>query len=106
MADGAQNDIPTAELAEFCERHHIRKLSLFGSVVRDDFGPNSDIDVLVEFDSEHVPGLIGLAGLEIELEQLFGRPVDLLTPGFFRPAVRQSVLEEAIVQYVAGCALT
>jgi predicted nucleotidyltransferase len=53
----------------------------------------------VEFDAEHVPGLIGLAGLELELSELLGRKVDLNTPGSFRPAVRQRILAEAVVQY-------
>ena len=84
---------------EFCRRHHIRRLALFGSVLREDFRPDSDVDILVEFDAEHVPGLIGLAGLELELSELLGRKVDLNTPGSFRPAVRQRILAEAVVQY-------
>jgi len=83
----------------FCRRHHIRRLALFGSVLREDFRPDSDVDILVEFDAEHVPGLIGLAGLELELSELLGRKVDLNTPGSFRPAVRQRILAEAVVQY-------
>jgi predicted nucleotidyltransferase len=93
-------EIPRLLLADFCRQHHIRKLALFGSVLRDDFGPESDIDVLVEFEPDHVPGLIGLAGLELQLSEIFGgRPVDLNTPGFFRPELRQKILQEAVVQY-------
>lgn len=102
MAEVAHIDVSPSALTKFCERHHIRRRSFFGSVVRDDFGPESDIDVLVEFDPAHIPGFIGLAGLELELQQLLGRPVDLLTPGFFRPEIRQAVIEEAIVQYDEG----
>ena len=92
--------MPEAELQQFCRRNHIRKLALFGSVLRDDFGPNSDVDVLVEFEPEHVPGLIGLAGMELALSQLLGgRKVDLNTPGFFNPALRKHIMEEAVVQY-------
>lgn len=95
-------DIPRSALQEFCKKHHIRRLLLFGSVLREDFGPESDIDVLVEFDPHHVPGLIGLAGMELELSRLFGgRKVDLNTPGFFRPELRARILEEARVQYDA-----
>jgi uncharacterized protein len=92
-------DVPASRLEEFCRRHSIRRLSFFGSVVRDDFNPQSDVDVLVEFDPAHVPGLMSLAGFELELEQILGRRVDLLTPGFFRPSVRRAVLEESVVLY-------
>ncbi|MCD4687456.1 MAG: nucleotidyltransferase family protein [Anaerolineae bacterium] len=91
--------IPQAALATFCQRHHIRRLSLFGSVLRDDFGPESDIDVLVEFQPGHVPGLITLAGMEIELSTLLGRKVDLRTPGDLSRYFRDDVLSHAQVQY-------
>jgi len=69
-------------LATFCEKHHIRRLSLFGSVLRDDFRPDSDVDMLVEFDPEHVPGFIGLCEMEFELgDRLGGRRIDLPLPG-------------------------
>ena len=72
-------------------------------MLRDDFGPGSDVDVLVEFEPGHVPGLIGLAGLELELSDLLdGRRVDLNTPGFFNPRLRDRFLHEAVVQYVEG----
>ena len=86
-------------IAEFCRRHYIRRLALFGSVLREDFGPESDIDVLVEFDPGHVPGLAFIA-MEAELTQILGRKVDLSTPGFLSPSFRDRVLGEAEVQYV------
>ena len=90
-----------AKLAEFCRRHHIVSLALFGSVLRDDFGPESDVDVLVEFESGHVPGL-AFFDMEEELSDLLGRKVDLNTPGFLSPYFRDEVLEEAEVQYAAA----
>ena len=87
-------------LAEFCRRNHIRKLSLFGSVLRDDFRPQSDVDVLVEFEPGHVPGL-RFFYFEAELSKLLGRKVDLNTPNFLSPYFRDRVLAEAQVQYVA-----
>ena len=88
-------------IAEFCRRHHIRKLSLFGSVLRDDFRPDSDVDVLVEFEPDHVPGLIRLGGMERELSDLLGRKADLRTPGDLSVYFRQKVLDTAEVQYAA-----
>jgi len=89
-------------IAELCRRNRIQRLSLFGSVVRDDFGPESDIDVLVEFEPDGVPGLIRLAGIERELGDLFGRPADLNTPKCFRPMLREAVLREAQVVFDGG----
>jgi predicted nucleotidyltransferase len=86
-------------IAEFCRKHHIRRLSLFGSALREDFYPDSDVDVLVEFEPGHVPGLAFFA-MEMELSDLLGRKVDLNTPGFISPYFRDQVLEEAQVQYV------
>lgn len=85
-------------LVAFCRRHHIRKLALFGSVLRDDFQPTSDVDVLVEFDPQHVPGL-AFWGIEMELSTLFGRTVDLNTPNFLSPAFRGDIEAEALVVY-------
>lgn len=90
--------IDRAELAAFCRRHHIRRLALFGSVLRDDFGPESDVDVLVEFEPGHVPGLAFLS-MEAELSEILGRKVDLNTPGFLSPYFRDRVLAEAESQY-------
>ena len=78
--------IPTDALANFCRDHGITRLAIFGSALREDFGPESDIDLLVEFEPDKVPGLFGLAGLESQLSGLFGREVDLVT----RSAVEQS----------------
>src|SRR5580658_1298953 len=88
-------------LAEFCRDNHIYKLALFGSILRDDFRPDSDIDVLVEFEPGHIPGLKFFA-LERELSELLGQKVDLNTPNFLSPYFRGRVLAEAEVQYVAS----
>ena len=95
-------DIAQSRLEEFCRRHHIRKLAFFGSVVRDDFRADSDVDVLVEFEREHVPGFIRLAGMELELAKLLGRRVDLNTPHCFSEPLRRRVEAEAEVRYVAA----
>jgi hypothetical protein len=88
------------ELAGFCERHHIHRLSLFGSVLREDFGPRSDIDVLVEFEPGRVPGFFRLLDAEEELSRLFGgRKVDLRTPQDLSRYFREEVLAQAEVQY-------
>jgi predicted nucleotidyltransferase len=98
---GAKIKIPKQKLTEFCRRHHIRKLSFFGSVLRDDFRPDSDIDVLVEFESGYVPGL-AFFGMEEELAAILGRKVDLHTPQFLSKYFRDQVVAEAEVQYVGG----
>jgi uncharacterized protein len=98
----ARLDIPTNELAAFCRRNHIRRLALFGSVLREDFQPDSDVDVLVEFEPSHRIGLIRLAGIQRELSTLLGRAVDLNTEGFLSPYFRDEVLREAETQYVAA----
>lgn len=96
----ARIPIPYDQLKDFCRRHHIRKLALFGSVIRDDFGPDSDVDVLVEFEPGRTPGL-DFFGMEIELSEMLGRKVDLNTTGFLSPYFRDRVVAEAEVQYVA-----
>ena len=88
-------------LAVFCKRHKIAKLSLFGSVLRDDFGPDSDVDVLVEFEPGAKVGLAFFA-IQQELSELVQRKVDLHTPGFLSKYFRSRVLAEAEVQYVAA----
>jgi predicted nucleotidyltransferase len=98
--DGERITIDRQRLAEFCRNNHIFKLALFGSIHRDDFRPESDIDVLVEFEPGHVPGLKFFA-LERELSELLGWKVDLNTPNFLSPYFRGRVLAEAEVQYVA-----
>ena len=97
----ARIQVDRKRIEKFCRQHHVRKLSLFGSVLRDDFGPDSDVDVLVEFEPGHVPGLAFLA-MEEELSKLLGRRVDLNTSGFLSPHFRERVLSEAEVQYVAA----
>lgn len=88
-------------LAQFCQRYYIRRLSIFGSALREDFGPESDIDVLVEFEPEHIPGFFKLAELEQELSTLFdGRKVDLRTPSDLSRYFQDEVLAAAEVQYV------
>jgi predicted nucleotidyltransferase len=96
----AKIDIPTERVRSFCQRHHIRRLALFGSVLRDDFLPESDVDVIVEFESGHVPGLDFFA-MQDELSTILGRTVDLNTPGFLSSHFRDRVLADAEVQYVA-----
>ncbi len=94
--------IPKEKIREFCERNKIRRLSLFGSVLRDDFTPESDVDILVEFEPDAKVGLIRMAGLEIELSEILGRKVDLNTQGFLSSDYRNQVLSEALVQYDAA----
>lgn len=91
--------LPANLLAEFCHRHHIRRLAVFGSALRSDFGPQSDVDVLVEFESGYVPGLKFFT-IERELSALLGRKVDLNTPLWLSKAFRAQVLAEAETQYV------
>lgn len=89
-------------LAAICREHRIRKLALFGSVLRDDFAPTSDIDILVEFEPDHVPGFFGMHRIERAISPLFGdHPVDLLTYRSLNPHLRESILAQAEVQYAA-----
>src|ERR1700746_1445494 len=98
---GERIRIDRQRLAEFCRSNHISKLALFGSVLRDDFRPDSDVDVLVEFEPGHVPGLRFFA-LERELSEILGRKVDLNPPSFLSSYFRGRVMAEAEVQYVAA----
>jgi len=94
--------IPGEKIAEFCKKNHIRKLSIFGSILRDDFSSDSDIDFLVEFEAGKVPGLIGLSRMERELSEILsGRKVDLRTPQDLSKYFREEVLARAEVQYAA-----
>ena len=94
--------IPAGQIVEFCKKNHIRKLSLFGSVLRDDFGSDSDIDILVEFEPGKVPGLIRLSRMERELSEIIGgRKVDLRTPEDLSEYFREEVLARAEVQFAA-----
>jgi len=93
--------ISKSQIADFCRRHRIRKLSLFGSLLRDDFGPKSDVDVLVEFEPDARVGFFKLYDLEQELSQLFGgRKIDINTPNSLSKYFRDEVLAEAEVFYV------
>jgi predicted nucleotidyltransferase len=94
-------EIPLHVIADFCRRHHIRRLSLFGSILRESFGPHSDIDVLVEFEPGHTPGL-AFFGMQEELSQILNRNVDLHTPASISRYFREQVLSEAQVQYDAA----
>ena len=103
MNSGSRIPIPREQITAFCRRHHICKLALFGSVLRDDFRPDSDVDVLVEFEPGHVPGFFGLYDMQEELSTLFrGRKVDLRTPQDLSRYFRDKVIAHAQVQYVAG----
>ena len=93
--------LPKDKIADFCRCHHIRRLAVFGSVLHGDARPDSDLDVLVEFEPGHVPGL-AFFGMEQELSELLGRKVDLNTPQFLSPYFRDEVLAEAEVQYAAS----
>jgi hypothetical protein len=96
-----EEKVPRVKLMEFCRSNHIHKMSLFGSALRDELRPDSDIDLLVEFEKSHVPGLITLAGMEIELSEMLSRKVDLRTPGDLSRHFRDEVIAEAEVQYEA-----
>ena len=94
-----QVSIPKARLASFCQERGIKRLAVFGSALRSDFGPDSDIDLLVEFEPGQTPGLLGIAGMELDLGRMLGRKVDLRTPGDLSRYFRQQVIDEAQVQY-------
>ncbi len=88
-------------IAAFCRRHHIEKLAVFGSALREDFHPDSDVDVLVWFAPEHLPGLMRLMTMQFELSEIIGREVDLRTPEELSRYFRDEVIAEAEVQYAA-----
>ncbi len=99
---GAKTAIDRDEIAGFCRRNHIRRLRLFGSVLRDDFGPESDVDVLVEFEPGHVVGL-RIIEMERELSALFGgRKVDIVSEKYLNHRIRDRVLAEAETEYAEG----
>ena len=93
-------DIPSEKIAEICRRRHIVELAVFGSAARGEMRPDSDVDVLVEFEPGHVYGL-EYFGLELELAEIFGRQVDLATKKWLKPKVRAEVLRDARVLYAA-----
>lgn len=96
-----QISVNSSEIAEFCRKNRIRRLAFFGSVLRDDFRPDSDVDVLVEFEPGARIGLLGMASLENLLTRIIGRRVDLRTPQDLSRYFREDVLAEAEVQYAA-----
>ena len=94
-------EVSKRKIVEFCKRNHIRSLSLFGSVLRDDFSRSSDIDMLVEFVPDYIPGFFDLIEMEKELSSMFGgRKVDLRTPNDLSKYFRNDVLAEAEAVYV------
>lgn len=94
--------LPRERVADFCRRHHVRRLSLFGSALTSRFGPDSDVDLLVEFEPGAVVGYLALAAMEMELSRLLGRKVDLRTPAELSRYFRDEVVRTAEVQYAAG----
>ncbi len=91
--------IPKDKIRDFCRCHHIYRLSVFGSALRDDFSPDSDVDILVEFEKAHVPGF-AFFDMQAELSNILGRKVELHTPNFLSRYFRENVTNEAEVQYV------
>lgn len=91
--------IDALQIATFCEKHHIAKLAFFGSVLTDRFNNESDVDVLVEFRPDHIPGLFALAGMEFELSEILGRKADMRTPRDLSHYFRDEVVKSAVVQF-------
>lgn len=102
MATKIKIKVPGERVAEFCRKHHIRRLSFFGSVISDHFTQDSDVDVLIEFEQGQVVGLLRLASIEIELSVILGHKVDLRTPADLSRYFRADVLSVAEVQYAEG----
>ncbi len=102
MQPGPQISVPTEEIARLCRKYRVRKLSFFGSVIRDDFRPESDVDVLVELEPGASIGFIGLGRLEDELARVLGRKVDLVTAGGLSHYFRDEVLQQAMPVYDAA----
>ena len=94
-------ELTSRQLQDFCREHHIRRLSLFGSRLKGTYRPDSDVDLLVEFETAHIPSMFGMARMESELSQLLGKKVDLRTPGDLSRYFRQEVVDTAQVQYAA-----
>ncbi len=96
-----QIEVDKERVAAFCRKHYIRRLAFYGSVLRSDFRDDSDVDVLVEFDCQHVPGLMALAEMEEELSEMLGRKADMRTPEDLSRHFRDEVVHTALVQYAA-----
>jgi uncharacterized protein len=99
MAYSLEDKMPRDKLVEFCKRNYIRRLSLFGSAVSGQLGPDSDIDLLVEFEEGRTPGLFSIIRMEMELAEVLGRKVDLRTPGDLSRYFRDEVIRNAKLQY-------
>lgn len=96
-----QIKVDEKKIADFCRQHHIQRMAFFGSVLRPDFGPQSDVDVLIEFEQGVHIGLLGMAALQNELSLILGRQVDLRTPQDLSRYFRDEVMASAVVQYAA-----
>ena len=94
-------EIDSEKITEFCRKHHLTKLALFGSVLTERFGPEIDVDVLFEYDAEHVPSLFDVARMEREMSDILGRKADMRTPEDLSRYFRDEVVRHALVQYVA-----
>jgi len=101
MAYSLEQKIPKGKLIEFCKRNCIRKLSIFGSAIHGRLGPDSDIDLLVDFEQDHTPGLFSIVKMEMELAEMLGRKVDLRTPEDLSQYFRDEVVRNAKIQYQA-----
>lgn len=101
MGYSLEQKLPKDKLAEFCERNHIKRLSVFGSAIRGQLTPQSDIDLLVEFEENHTPGLFSIVRMEMELSETIGRKVDLRTPEDLSQYFRDEVMQNAELQYQA-----
>ena len=94
-------NLPMDEIVALCKRYHVRELALFSSAVRSDFRPDSDTDILVEFEPGAQIGFMALAAMQRELSEIVGRKVDLVPKGGLKPRIREAVLESAKVLYAA-----
>ena len=101
MAYSLEQKISRRNLTEFCKRNHIRKLSVFGSAIRGQLKPESDIDILVEFEQKHTPGFFSIVKMEMELSEALGRKVDLRTPEDLSRYFRDEVVKNAQLEYQA-----
>lgn len=99
--NGIKIELPQKAVAELCKRYHVRELSVFGSAVRDDFTADSDIDFLVEFMPDAKIGFLEFAGMQIELSELMGRKIDLVSKNGLNPVIRDEVLNSSKVFYAA-----
>ncbi len=101
MSTSSLTHLPSGDLAPICRRHGIRRLAVFGSRLKGTARPDSDLDLLVEFEPDRVPGLLGLSGIELELTEMLGVKVDLRTAQELSPYFRDEVMNQAQVAYVA-----